>query len=170
MLCRFDSGQSHHILNGDTYEKYSAMKNLHLDLAPECSLPGCTKKVAYHKKLVDKDGNVSYTYKSFCSHHKTNVVGKKAMKAFKLRKGGCENTDGRCGFVCDAPNQPWYVLEIDHWDGNRYNTDEDNLVVLCPCCHKKKGYMFGDHLKKKYTPESPTLYDKIFYENFIIEV
>ena len=145
------------------------MKNLHKCIAPVCAMPNCTTPVGYHNQLIDKDGNVSYKFRAFCNYHTTNVVGKKAMKAFKMRKGGCENVDGRCGFVCDAPNQPWNALEIDHWDGDRYNVEEDNLVVLCACCHKKKTYLVGDHLKKKYEKGSRNLYEPKLYEFFIIE-
>ncbi|MCX7012017.1 MAG: HNH endonuclease signature motif containing protein [Candidatus Sumerlaeota bacterium] len=35
-----------------------------------------------------------------------------------------------CGFGIPA------VLEVAHIDGNRENNDPNNLVVLCPNCHK----------------------------------
>jgi 5-methylcytosine-specific restriction endonuclease McrA len=36
-------------------------------------------------------------------------------------------------------------LTIDHYDGDKHNNNEDNLLVLCPNCHAKKTKLYGDN-------------------------
>jgi 5-methylcytosine-specific restriction endonuclease McrA len=115
------------------------------DYAPCCALPDCNNKVAYHKKYIKDDGTPGAKWKTFCEHHRS-VSGKAAVEIFKKSKGGCENRDARLGFVCGDPGTD--SLTIDHWDGNRLNTNQDNIVVLCANCHNKKTKLFGDHLTK----------------------
>ena len=71
-------------------------------------------------------------------------------------RGGCENRDARCGFKCGDPTTP--SLTVDHWDGNKHNNDQDNLVILCANCHNQKSKMFGDTLKR-YSNVNPRFYE-----------
>jgi 5-methylcytosine-specific restriction endonuclease McrA len=52
-----------------------------------------------------------------------------------LKRGiGVEKLYEGC-VICGNKELP--ILEIHHKDGNRENKSPDNLVVLCPNCHKK---------------------------------
>jgi len=54
-------------------------------------------------------------------------------KRFNYRKLAFENyapVCAHCGFGISS------VLEVAHIDGNRGNNDVNNLVILCPNCHK----------------------------------
>lgn len=125
--------------------------------APTCALPGCLNKVGYHKKYMKSDNTPGYKWKAFCSHHRT--VGKAERDAFIKSRGGCENIDARCGFKCGDPTTP--SLTIDHWDGDRHNNDQDNLVVLCANCHQEKSKRFKDVLNRysNYTSHFDNLFD-----------
>ncbi len=112
--------------------------------APKCAHPDCNKHVGYHERYIKEDGTVGAKWKAFCDHHRT--VGKASRDAFIKSKGGCENRDGRLGWVCGDPNTP--SLTIDHWDGNKYNNDQSNLVVLCANCHNEKSKKFKDTLQR----------------------
>lgn len=125
--------------------------------APVCALPGCLNKVGYHKRFIKKDLTPGYKFKTFCEEHRT--VKKSQRDEFLKSRGGCENRDARLGFVCGDPNTE--SLTLDHWDGNRKNEDESNLVVLCANCHNKKTKLFKDHNTryKNYVELDPNLFD-----------
>lgn len=119
-------------------------------LAPKCALPDCINKVGYHKRYIKSDGHVGWNWKSFCERHRT--VDKSARDYFLKSRGGCENRDGRLGMVCLDYNTP--SLTIDHWDGDKFNNNQDNLVVLCANCHTVKTKMFGDNLNRYNKPRN----------------
>lgn len=111
-----------------------------------CAMPGCNKKVSYHSKYSKQDGTLGAKWKTFCEYHRKDVIGKKARDIFLKNSGGCANKDSRLGYECKDPNTT--SLTIDHWDGDKYNNDESNLVVLCANCHNHKTKLFRDHLKR----------------------
>lgn len=117
------------------------MSSLSRNYAPCCAMPGCLNKVGYHKKFIKKDLTPGFKFKTFCDEHRT--VKRAQRDEFLKSRGGCENRDARLGFVCGDPNTE--SLTLDHWDGNRKNGDETNLVVLCANCHNKKTKLFKDH-------------------------
>jgi hypothetical protein len=114
--------------------------------APKCVLPDCCNRVGYHTKTIKKDGTPGFKWKTFCDYHRT--VGKKARDIFMKSKGGCENRFGDIGlpFTCGDPDTP--SLTVDHWDGNKHNNDQDNLKILCECCHARKTKLFKDTTKR----------------------
>jgi 5-methylcytosine-specific restriction endonuclease McrA len=87
-------------------------------------------------------------------------VGKAERDVFIKSRGGCENIDARCGFVCGDPTTP--SLTVDHWDGNKHNNDQDNLVILCANCHNEKSKRFKDTLTRysNYPPMFSTLFEE----------
>ena len=121
--------------------------------APKCALPDCITHVSYHEKGIKTDGTPWFKWKTFCEHHRT--VGKAARDLFIKSKGGCENRDARCGWVCGDPTTS--SLTIDHWDGDKHNNNQDNLVVLCANCHNEKTKKFKDTLKR-YSNVNPNFY------------
>ena len=124
--------------------------------APCCALPSCTTPVRYHTKYIKEDGTPGAHWKTFCEYHRT--VGRAEQDTFKNSRGGCENRDARLGSPCGDPGTK--SLTIDHWDGDKHNNDQDNLVVLCANCHQQKTKLFSDHLKK-YENVNPN-FDKWF--------
>jgi len=130
--------------------------------APQCALPDCNQQVSYHHRYPKLDGTRGYDWKTFCEHHRT--VGKEAVVIFKQSRGGCENRDGALdlGFSCAAPDIDASLLEIDHWDGDRDNSDQDNLRVLCATCHKQKTKLFGDY-QNRYVYKNK-MFSELFQE------
>ena len=50
-----------------------------------------------------------------------------------------------CGWKKINPYTNMIPLEIHHIDGNSDNNNEDNLILLCPCCHSlTKNYRGGN--------------------------
>lgn len=126
--------------------------------APKCSHPDCNRPVGYHKKYIKKDGTPGAKWKTFCEYHRT--VGKGERDTFIKSRGGCENRDSRLGWKCGDPNTP--SLTIDHWDGNKHNNNQDNLVVLCANCHNEKSKKFKDTVQRYHNV--PTKYYDLFEE------
>lgn len=54
-----------------------------------------------------------------------------------------------CGWSEINPYTGNIPLEIHHIDGNSDNNSEDNLVVLCPCCHSLTENYRGGNTKSK---------------------
>lgn len=121
------------------------MRSLSRNHAPKCSLPSCTTQVGYHKGYVKKDGSPTWKWKTFCEVHRT--VLRFEVDEWMLSKG-CENRSGYLGWICRDPLNT--SLTIDHHDGDKLNTSEANLKVLCANCHQKKTKAFGDN-KKRYS-------------------
>ena len=122
--------------------------------APKCAHPTCMTQVNYHRKGLKGDGTPWYNWKSFCEYHRT--VGKAERDVFINSKGGCENRDARLGWKCGDSTTP--SLTIDHWDGNKHNNNQDNLVVLCANCHNRKTKLFKDNTTR-YVNVSPRFYE-----------
>ena len=118
----------------------SNVVSIHKAYAPKCCHPNCSTQVGYHNKKRKTDGSWSYKWKTFCEYHRTDVVGKSLVDAFKNARGGCESQV--LGWPCLGHHGD---LTIDHYDGDKYNNNEDNLLVLCPNCHLKKTKLYGDN-------------------------
>jgi len=125
--------------------------------APKCAHPDCKRPVSYHERYIKQDGTPGAKWKTFCEYHRT--VGKGERDTFIKSKGGCENRDARLGWKCGDSNTP--SLTIDHWDGNKHNNHQDNLVVLCANCHNEKSKKFKDTVQR-YTNYNTKFHD--FFE------
>lgn len=129
-----------------TYQ-HTMQKINHKKYAPVCVHPNCARLVDYHRMSTYKDDKTwRPKWKSFCELHRT--VLRPEADAFKKSRGGCENRNAIYGFPCGDPDTP--SLEIDHYDGNKYNNDQDNLLVVCANCHRRKTKMFGDTTRKYF--------------------
>jgi 5-methylcytosine-specific restriction endonuclease McrA len=125
--------------------------------APKCAHPECNQFVGYHERYIKQDGTPGAKWKTFCEYHRT--VGKGERDTFIKSKGGCENRDSRLGWRCGDPGTP--SLTVDHWDGNKHNNNQNNLVVLCANCHNEKSKRFKD-TTKRYTNYNTKFHD--FFE------
>ena len=125
--------------------------------APKCAHPECNQPVGYHEKYIKQDGTPGAKWKTFCEYHRT--VGKRERDTFIKSKGGCENRDSRLGWKCGDHGTP--SLTVDHWDGNKHNNNQDNLVVLCANCHNEKSKKFKDTIQR-YTNYNTKFHD--FFE------
>lgn len=121
------------------------IKHVINNYAPKCALPGCSTRVSYHKKSTKTNGTPAAKWKSFCAFHRDNPIGKKAKEQY-LRSRGCENRDGRLGWICTCTDDD--RLTIDHIDGNHLNNDPSNIQVLCHNSHNRKTNINGDHLTR----------------------
>lgn len=72
--------------------------------------------------------------------HETGNIGKGRglvvsayVRQYLIRKGG--ERCSRCGWAEKHP-LTWRVpLNVEHIDGNPFNSAEENLTLLCPNCH-----------------------------------
>jgi hypothetical protein len=110
------------------------MRSVINNYAPECSYPGCSNKVGYHKKYQKQDGSPGAKWKSCCEFHRTTQ--KSAVDIYKM-KSGCSNVDAHHGFKCTTNVIGPEMIDINHIDGNRYNNEPSNLECLCKSCHSK---------------------------------
>ena len=128
--------------------------------APTCALPGCIRKVAYHNTKAKTNGTTSVKYKMFCEHHRKR--GKAAVDQWKLNQG-CSNIDAHHGFKCTATIFGAEQLDINHIDGNRYNSDLENLEVLCRNCHSRVTVQENHHLNR-YSNQVDTSNNELWEE------
>jgi len=124
--------------------------------APKCALPDCNDPVSYHKKWIKQDGTVGVKWKTFCDNHRT--VNKAARDIFMKSRGGCENRNGTLGLDWQCGDPDTDSLTIDHWDGNKHNNNQDNLIILCANCHNKKTKLFKDNTQR-YQLVNPMFYN-----------
>jgi 5-methylcytosine-specific restriction endonuclease McrA len=124
--------------------------------APKCALPDCNDPVSYHKKWIKQDGTVGVKWKTFCDNHRT--VNKAARDIFMKSRGGCENRNGTLGLDWKCGDPDTDSLTIDHWDGNKHNNNQDNLIILCANCHNKKTKLFKDNTQR-YQLVNPMFYN-----------
>lgn len=120
---------------------YHDYKNKHLNRNNQCL--NCNNKISYNRKycsiycqhqyeqnqweqlwLSGKiDGNINSVWTSASDR----------VKNYLLKK--YDNKCSRCGWSEINPYTNTLPLEIEHIDGNPYNTSPDNVTLLCPNCH-----------------------------------
>ena len=132
-------------------------RNLILNYAHKCVLPSCENKISYHRTWTKQDNTIGVKWKNFCEYHRRNPLGRQEKEEWMIADGGCENRDSRLGFKC---TDPLTSLTVDHWDGNKRNTDPGNLVRLCANCHNFKTKDKKDYLNS-YTYANPN-FERLF--------
>lgn len=82
-------------------------------------------------------GNVFCSRSCSISHRNKTIVGDKHhnYKGANYRKNAMSTNETKC-VVCGWDDDI-RILEVHHKDENRLNNDIDNLVILCPTCHRK---------------------------------
>ena len=80
-------------------------------------------------------------YKTAEEYIKSTCVKSHILKQKLLRDGIKEYKCEKCG-LSEWLNEP-IPLELHHIDGNHYNNNFDNLLLLCPTCHAKENNNSG---------------------------
>lgn len=101
-----------------------------------CVNINCCRNVQIRHRT--KDGSVSY--KSLCSRCYRASKGLTSYEpgVIPIKKDFCENKDSRLGFKCFAQELLPFQLDMDHIDGNHFNSDSNNIQTICRNCHIRK--------------------------------
>lgn len=99
----------------------------------KCKCANCGKTIfkTPHKLKQSKSKNV------FCSHSCSasyNNTFREKVSVNTYRRIAFENYEHKCN-ICGW-NKDERVLEVHHIDENRQNNELDNLIILCPICHR----------------------------------
>lgn len=74
-------------------------------------------------------------YRQYVSDYNSNVRFKNSSKCSVYRSIAFSKYERVCA-VCGW-NDDERILEVHHKDSKRLNNDADNLIILCPTCHRK---------------------------------
>ena len=142
----------HDLVFQTKYENVKRDKRAHF-ICPKCKEDFRNRNkvkvvCAYCKKEFFKSKSKSEVTKSglhfCCREHKDKgqrvesslaLVETYKANLYTYRKLAFRNYPHECA-VCRW-NEDNYVLEVHHIDENRLNNELDNLIILCPTCHKK---------------------------------
>lgn len=108
---------------------------------PECKYEEvechyCHKKFRRLKSQLEKDNKTGFVYCSReCGNRHKNEQVKINDDGVAYRRNAFEAYPHECA-ICGY-NEEERILEVHHIDENRGNNKIDNLVILCPNCHKK---------------------------------
>lgn len=130
------------------YEWDFSPSNIMPSSANQYSFIGCPKckyttlKCDYCGKEFERlksDLNDSKSGLHFCSkecgnRYKNDLV-KNTINSSDYRRNAFEHYEHKCA-ICGY-DEDERVLEVHHIDENRQNNHIDNLIILCPICHKK---------------------------------
>lgn len=103
---------------------------------PECKYE--TIKCDYCGKTIKRlKSDIKETF-NYCSRecgnrHKNNLAKKNDSTAY--RRNAFEFYENKCA-ICGY-DSCLDILEVHHIDENRKNNQLENLIILCPICHKK---------------------------------
>lgn len=92
----------------------------------------CGKPFKRLKSIVNKQ-ELNYCSKECGNRHKNEQIKRTDSTAY--RRNAFEFYEHKCA-ICGY-NDCEKILEVHHIDENRDNNKLDNLIILCPNCHKK---------------------------------
>jgi hypothetical protein len=128
--------------------------------AHKCAYPTCNSLVSYHNKGSGSGSGPFFKFKTFCNHHRKGA-GKAAVDNWKIT-AGCRNAiHQHHGIKCTSHITTASGLDINHIDGDRRNSDPDNIEVLCKMCHQHVTISNGHH-RTRYTNQvrlDPALFE-----------
>lgn len=100
----------------------------------ECSY--CHKKFKRLKSQLEKDNKTGYVYCSKeCGNRHKNEKATNLKDGTAYRRNAFNAYAHKCA-ICGYEEDE-RILEVHHLDENRENNKIENLVILCPNCHKK---------------------------------
>lgn len=94
-----------------------------------------------------KKGLTSNTYISALQYAQKDHVSSHKLKIKLIQDGIKNNKCELCGL--DTWNNLPIPLELHHIDGNHYNNNLNNLLILCPNCHAQQENNSGKANKEK---------------------
>jgi 5-methylcytosine-specific restriction endonuclease McrA len=93
----------------------------------------CGKQIRRLKSEIISKSGFNYCSKECGNRHKSSLIKKADGVAY--RRNAFEHYEHKCA-ICGY-DDCIDVLEVHHIDSNRENNEIDNLVILCPTCHRK---------------------------------
>ena len=105
---------------------------------PECKYENiqcayCEKNVKRLKSEINQSNKFNYCSRECGNKHKAQLSKKDDSSAY--RRNAFEHYENKCA-ICGY-NKEIELLEVHHKDENRKNNNLNNLIILCPLCHKK---------------------------------
>ena len=97
----------------------------------ECSY--CGKQIKRLKSDIKTKSGFNYCSKECGNRHKNELV--KRTDSVAYRRNAFEYYEHKCA-ICGY-DECIEILEVHHIDENRNNNSIENLIILCPICHKK---------------------------------
>lgn len=122
-----------HAIYGDKHYCPKCFKNERLKTVIELKCEYCGNKFfRYKSNISDKCEHY------FCSKTCGNRFKNEANEVFSIntyREKALKYKENKC--ACCGWDEDPRVLEAHHVDGNRNNNCLENLLVICPTCHRK---------------------------------
>lgn len=116
----------------------SATREYHFKGCSECkyeyvNCAYCNKEIKRLKSHLNTISGYVYCSRECGNRHKAQLAKRNDSSSY--RRNAFEYYDHKCA-ICDW-NEEVSLLEVHHIDEDRTNNALNNLVILCPICHKK---------------------------------
>lgn len=118
----------------------SNIKRSSFNGCPECKYETincsyCGKKFKRLKSIIVKNqSGYIYCSKECGNRHKNELI-QNNINSTSYRRNAFLNYEHKCA-ICGW-SEDERILEVHHIDENRNNNNVNNLIILCPICHKK---------------------------------
>lgn len=119
----------------------STTKNYSFIGCPQCKYETvkcdyCGKEFKRLKSRIEKDNKTGFIYCSReCGNRHKNEKATKQTDGTAYRRNAFNAYPHKCA-ICGY-NDDERILEVHHLDEDRTHNEINNLVILCPNCHKK---------------------------------
>lgn len=113
----------------------------------------CGKEIYRNPSQLKKSISKLYYCSKECSNRHKNQIREEAGEwdnSVNYRRRAFESFSHKC-FVCGW-DEDERILEVHHKDENRKNNEIDNLVILCPTCHRKITLGYYELIENKIFP------------------
>lgn len=105
----------------------------------------------HRKGMIHYESRVPVEH--YLNNHSHSIISAAKLRKKLIEEGLKENKCERCGIT------EWFggevPLELHHLDGNHYNNNFDNLIILCSNCHAQIHGYNKDTIKPKLKDKKP---------------